>query len=142
MLDLDRAIAERAVARKLVKESDVTRCEKLVEERRAQGQRTYLSQVLVQERSLHPKTLAELKDALGAAISECPRCERRHSAIELGSAKTFACKGCGLEVRLRSKDRQFSQVEVLASRDPRDLCVSLRVAESSTASLDKVTEVD
>jgi serine/threonine protein kinase len=142
MLDLDRAIAERALERKLVKQSDITRCEKILAERRAEGRRTYLAQVLVQEKLLDPRSLVELQDDLGAAIYECPKCAQRHSAIELGSGKSFTCKGCGLPVRVKTSERQFTQVEVLASRDPRDLCVSLRPADSGSASLEKVSEVN
>src|SRR5581483_2070388 len=142
MLDMDRAIAERALARKLVSEGELTRCERILAERRAAGAKTYLAQVLVQEHVLDPKSLVELQDELGAAIYECPKCAQRHSALDLGGGRSFPCKGCGLEVRLRAQDRGFSQVEVLASRDPRDLAVSLRRAEESSASLDKVSEVD
>src|SRR5581483_10566256 len=142
MLDMDRAIAERALARKLVSEGELTRCERILAERRAAGAKTYLAQVLVQEHVLDPKSLVELQDELGAAIYECPKCSQRHSALDLGGWRSFPCKGCGLEVRLRAADRGLAEVEVLASRDPLDLTISLRAADESSASLGKVSEVD
>jgi serine/threonine-protein kinase len=142
VLDLDRAIAERALARSLVSESDLKRCEKLVAERRKKGQRSYVAQVLVEQELLDPKSLVELHDELGAAIYECPKCARRHSAIEIGKGKSFPCRGCGIEVKLKEEERKLNQIEVLASRDPRDLSVSLHVAEESSGSLSQVSEVD
>ncbi|HZU99697.1 MAG TPA: serine/threonine-protein kinase [Planctomycetota bacterium] len=142
MLDLDRAIAERALARSLVSESDLKRCQSLVAERRKKGQRSYVAQVLVEQELLDPKSLVELHDELGAAIYECPKCARRHSAIEIGKGKSFPCRGCGIEVKLRDEERKLNQVEVLASRDPRDLSVSLHVAEESSGGLSQVSEVD
>ena len=142
MLDLDRAIAERALAKKLVSEGDLTRCERLLADRRAAGAKTYLAQVLVQEHLIDPKSLIELQDDLGAQIYECPKCSQRHSALDLGAKKTFPCKGCGQEVRLHSVDKKLTQVEVLASRDPRDLCISLRLASEGSASLSHVSEMD
>jgi serine/threonine-protein kinase len=132
MLDLDRAIAERAVANGLVSQGDIARCETLVSERRAAGKKTYLAQVLVQEKLLEPKHLIELQEEMGGAIYECPKCKKRHATVDLASGKgSFPCKGCGKSIKLRKNDWNLSMVEVLASRDPRDLTISLRLDEET-----------
>jgi serine/threonine-protein kinase len=142
MRDLDRAIAERAQARGLLDGATLERCQRLVEDRRAQGKRAYLAQVLVQEKVLAPGQLLELEDDIAAPVYECPKCQQRHTAEDVGRAgEKFSCKGCGKKVRLLERDRVLTQIEVLASKDPRDLTIPLRLA-SETGSATQVGEVD
>ncbi|RMG09891.1 MAG: serine/threonine protein kinase, partial [Planctomycetota bacterium] len=125
MRDLDQDLLQAAVDRGLIDAEERARVERAVA--RSRG-KTYAAQVLVRERLITCEELLTLQNNIRAKLYECPSCRRRFPRDEVPKKRrrAFACKGCGKKIYL--EEAALSRLEVLTSRDPLDLTVSLREA--------------
>jgi len=138
MRDLDRELVEAAVAMGLIGDAQRRRAEKLVAKAKKQKKRLYAAQVLVRERMITTDELLTLQDRVGARVFECPACRHRHKPGEVPKGDDpFPCVRCGEELRTGGGGG-LSRLEVLTSRDPRDLTVTL----SASGSASDVSEID
>ncbi|RMG14360.1 MAG: hypothetical protein D6731_10505 [Planctomycetota bacterium] len=127
LVDLDEVFVRYAVEHGYVTLAQVeeARRERARCERR--GRRYYLGQVLIQQRALTCDQFLEIENALEARIYECSKCKTRATRREL-SAEKQRCPGCGQRVTVEGGET-LSVVEILASKDPRDLTISLVAAQ-------------
>ena len=131
MRDIDLELVEAAVARGLITPEDRARVEAIVADSRTSGPGLYAAQVLVRERLITCADLLGLQDARAARLYECPHCQHRHAREQLPAdvGERFGCLGCKRQIRLGQRP-ELSVIEVLVSRDPRDLAVPLRTSQS------------
>ncbi len=142
MRDLDAELVAAALAEGLITPEEQARVERLVA---ASKGKLYRAQVLVRERLIGTGELLTLQDKVRARIYECPHCKRRHPRAKLPkeAGAAFRCQGCDRSLRLDETRAGLSRIEVLASRDPRDLAVRLSEASTSeTASDVSVMDLD
>ena len=140
MRDLDAELLEAALDEGYISSAELDRARTLVEE---SGGKLYGAQVLIRERMITTGELLTLQDRVRASVYECPHCQRRHARKSLPKklGRAFPCKGCGKSVRLDSGLPGLSRIEVLTSRDPRDLTVTL-AADDITDSASDVSIMD
>ncbi|MEZ6189450.1 MAG: protein kinase [Planctomycetota bacterium] len=125
MRDLDREFVKRALAAGWITEREERAARRAVAKAHKRGQPLYVAQALVQLGALDCEQLLELGRELGARLYECPRCGHKLPADELPAAdESFACARCERPLAC-DHDVTLSLAEVLTSRDPLDLSVTL-----------------
>ncbi|MEZ0230733.1 MAG: serine/threonine protein kinase, partial [Planctomycetota bacterium] len=122
LVDFDDVFIEHALKHGYVSAEQIAECKKLQKKELEGGRKYYLGQVLIRKRYLSCGDFLEIENELGHKLYECAKCKARYGVGDLSEKGTLACKGCGAEVRI---DGGLSIVEILASRDPRDLTISL-----------------
>ena len=138
MRDLDADFVQLALDKGLVAADDVARVRELVT---ASKGRLYTAQVLVRERLISTRDLLRLHDRVHARVYECPHCKQRHPRKDLPKKRgeRFECGRCGKAVVLDKAHAALSRIEVLASRDPRELTVPLKPSEVAETASDMST---
>ena len=128
----DEAFCRYALARGYVTEDSVRECRALQKRERKKGRKSYIGQLLIQQRHLSCEEFLEIENHLEQKIYECAHCKKRHARKELGKNGSFRCKGCNKKVAVDGPDG-FSMAEIMASRDPRDLSISLVAKQKTSA---------
>src|SRR2546421_9430033 len=122
LVDFDDVFVEHALKHGYVSAEQIAECKKLQKKELEGGRKYYLGQVLIRKRYLSCGDFLAIENELGHKLYECSRCKARYGVADLSEKGTLACRGCGDEVKI---DGGLSIVEILASRDPRDLTISL-----------------
>lgn len=123
--DLDELFLKHVLEHDLVTPEQINRCKKEQKREAKRGRRYYLGQLMIQHRLITCEQFLDVENALNQKIYECGACKSRYSRNQL--KKGFTCAGCGREVSIEGGGR-LSMAEILASRDPRDLTISLAAA--------------
>jgi len=134
VLDLDGAIVARALEAGWITERDERAAQRAVAKARKRGKALYVAQALVQRRALDCQQLLELGRQVDARLYECPNCGHKMSSKDLPqNGDGFACTRCEHELEA-DHAQTLSLAEVLTSRDPLDLSVTLRDKDPREAS--------
>jgi serine/threonine protein kinase/formylglycine-generating enzyme required for sulfatase activity len=123
LVDFDDIFIEHALKQGFVTQDQVAECRRVQRDEAETGRRYYLGQIMIRRRYLSCADFLEIENALGQKLYECMTCKARYGRSDLSVAGTVQCKGCGAELRVEAAG--LSVVEILASRDPRDLTISL-----------------
>ena len=127
LVDFDDLFCRAALERRLVTPEAVAECRRLQEAEGKKGHRYYIGQLLIRQRHLSCEQFLELENALKQKLYECQGCKARYAREDLAEDGRLSCKGCGAELKVEGGGR-LSMAEILASRDPRDLTISLVAA--------------
>jgi serine/threonine-protein kinase len=123
LVDFDDVFIEHALKNGYVSAEQVAECRRLQKKEAESNRRYYVGQILIRRRYLSCADFLTIENALGHKLYECMGCKARYGISELNDAGTLTCRGCGAEVKVDAAN--LSIVEILASRDPRDLTISL-----------------
>ncbi len=132
LVDFDEVFVKYAVAQGYVTAEQVEQARRAQRHERARGRPCYIGQLLIQRRDLSCEDFLAIEDALDQQIYECARCKARYARKDLAGGQ-LDCGGCGERIEIEGRGR-LSMAEILASRDPRDLTISLvKPARSRTS---------
>ena len=123
LVDLDDLFCRAALERRLVTADAVAECRRIQKDEAKKGRRYYIGQLLIRQRHLTCEQFLELENALKHKLYECHACKARYGRDELVDGR-LSCRGCGAQLQVEGGGR-LSMAEILASRDPRDLTISL-----------------
>ena len=123
LVDFDDVFVEHALKHGYVSAEHIADCKKVQKKELDGGRKYYLGQILIRKRYLSCADFLEIENELGHKLYECASCKARYGVADLSEKGTLYCKGCNAEVKIDGGG--FSVVEILASRDPRDLTISL-----------------
>ncbi|MCO5168324.1 MAG: SUMF1/EgtB/PvdO family nonheme iron enzyme [Planctomycetes bacterium] len=123
LVDLDEVFCRYALEHGFVTKDELEGCRAIQQEEARAGRRYYLGQVLIRQRVLTCEEFLEIENALDQKLYECATCKTRYARKDVAQGPV-RCKGCGQEVGVDGRGR-LSMAEILASRDPRDLTISL-----------------
>jgi serine/threonine protein kinase/formylglycine-generating enzyme required for sulfatase activity len=127
LVDFDEVFCKYAVEQGYVTQEQVAECLRTRKSERKKGRSYYVGQLLIRKRLLTCDDFLEIENALGQKIYECAGCRERYARKNLPKR----CKRCKKPIRVEKRER-LTAAEILASRDPRDLTISL-VADDETA---------
>ncbi|MCA8925854.1 MAG: protein kinase, partial [Planctomycetes bacterium] len=134
MRDLDTEFVDHALEAGWITDRDQRRAQRAVAKARKRGRSLYVSQALVQQGALSCDQLLELGRKAQARLYECPRCGHKVSAEAVPApGEPFSCGRCERELEA-DQEQTLSLAEVLTSRDPLDLSVTLRERDPREAS--------
>jgi len=123
LVDFDGAFCRYALEHGFVSEDEVAECKRLQKKEAKAGRRYYIGQLFIRRRILACEDFLAIENALEQKIYECAKCKARHARADLTKGG-LECHGCGERVEVDGRGR-LSMAEILASRDPRDLTISL-----------------
>ena len=120
LVDFDEVFIKHAVKHGYVTEEQVADCVRLQRAEAKRGRRYYVGQLLIRKRHLSCDDFLEIENELGQKLYECATCKERYARKSLPKR----CKRCDQPIKVESRDT-LTMAEILASRDPRDLTISL-----------------
>jgi serine/threonine protein kinase/formylglycine-generating enzyme required for sulfatase activity/DNA-directed RNA polymerase subunit RPC12/RpoP len=123
LVDFDEVFIQHAVQNGYVSVTDVEACRQEQAKKGKAGQRYYLGQLLIQKRLISCEDFLKIENKLEHKIYECAHCKARYARKDVQKAG-FRCSGCGKKVKIQGRGL-LTMAEILASRDPRDLTISL-----------------
>jgi serine/threonine protein kinase/formylglycine-generating enzyme required for sulfatase activity len=130
LVDFDDVFVEHALKHGYVTAEQVAESKKAQKKELEGGRKYYIGQILIRRRFLSCADFLEIENELGHKLYECATCKARYGIGDLSERGTLACKGCGAMVKI---DGGLSMVEILSSRDPRDLTISLCPTDAAAA---------
>jgi DNA-directed RNA polymerase subunit RPC12/RpoP len=133
LVDLDEVLVNYALERGFVSPAEIEDCRREQKAEERAGRQYYIGQILIQRRILSCEQFLEIENALEQKIYECAGCKTRYARKELTQG-ALDCRGCGARIVVQGGGR-LSMAEILASRDPRDLTISM-VAEETLLKID------
>jgi serine/threonine protein kinase/formylglycine-generating enzyme required for sulfatase activity/DNA-directed RNA polymerase subunit RPC12/RpoP len=123
LVDFDEVFINYAVKHGIVTAAEISAARRKQKASSKAGQKYYLGQILIQERIMTCEQFLKVENAIGQKIYECAACNTRYSHSDLAGGRV-RCEGCGERLEIDGRGA-LSVAEILASRDPRDLTISL-----------------
>ncbi len=123
LVDFDEVFVRYALEEGYVTAEQVERCRAIQRDEQRSARSYYIGQLLIQRRYLSCEDFLAIENALDQQIYECATCKARYARKELAKG-SLDCRGCGERIEVEGNGR-LSMAEILTSRDPRDLTISL-----------------
>jgi serine/threonine protein kinase/formylglycine-generating enzyme required for sulfatase activity/DNA-directed RNA polymerase subunit RPC12/RpoP len=123
LVDFDEVFCRYAVQHGYISAEQVEECRELQAGEAKAGTRYYVGQILIRQRYLSCEDFLAIENELEQKLYECSHCKARYSVADLHDGE-LECRGCGQAVVVQGRGG-LSVAEILASRDPRDLTISL-----------------
>jgi serine/threonine protein kinase/formylglycine-generating enzyme required for sulfatase activity/DNA-directed RNA polymerase subunit RPC12/RpoP len=138
LVDLDDLFCKHALERGLASEAEVRECKRIQADEARAGRSYYVGQIFIKQRIIACEDFLAIEHALDQKLYECAKCKTRYARRDLGQGGV-QCTGCGQWIMVEGRGR-LSTAEILASKDPRDLTISLVAGAAPEPSLTRTSQ--